>query len=66
MSDSFISKYKDILDPDGDGMLDVAGGFHDAGDHVKFGMPQVYLHQHWHGDFMNLEMLMKLQDKMST
>ncbi len=42
MSDSFISKYKDILDPDGDGMLDVAGGFHDAGDHVKFGMPQVY------------------------
>lgn len=42
MSASFISKNKSILDPDGDGKLDVSGGFHDAGDHVKFGMPEAY------------------------
>jgi len=42
MSDSFISKNKKYLDPDGDGKVDVSGGFHDAGDHVKFGMPEAY------------------------
>lgn len=42
LSASFISQYSDILDPDGDGCVDVAGGFHDAGDHVKFGMPENY------------------------
>ncbi len=42
LSESFISKYKDVLDPDGDGCVDVAGGFHDAGDHVEFGMPENY------------------------
>lgn len=42
LSQSFIDKYKDILDPDGDGCVDVSGGFHDAGDHVKFGMPENY------------------------
>ncbi|MDY4414483.1 MAG: glycoside hydrolase family 9 protein [Ruminococcus sp.] len=42
LSQSFIDKYKDILDPDGDGYIDVSGGFHDAGDHVKFGMPENY------------------------
>jgi len=42
MSSSFISANKSILDPDGNGKLDVAGGFHDAGDHVKFGMPETY------------------------
>lgn len=42
MSDSFIVAHKDILDPDGDGTVDVAGGFHDAGDHVKFGLPEAY------------------------
>jgi endoglucanase len=42
MSASFINKNKDLLDPDGNGCLDVSGGFHDAGDHVKFGMPQAY------------------------
>ena len=30
-----INKYKNILDPDGDGKIDVSGGFHDAGDHIK-------------------------------
>ena len=42
MSESFMEKYKDILDPDGDGSIDVSGGFHDAGDHVKFGLPEAY------------------------
>ncbi len=42
LSQSFIDKYKDILDPDGDGYIDVSGGFHDAGDHVKFGIPENY------------------------
>ena len=42
LSSEFINKYKDILDPDGDGYVDVSGGFHDAGDHVKFGMPEAY------------------------
>lgn len=42
LSSTFISANKDYLDPDGDGMVDVSGGFHDAGDHVKFGMPENY------------------------
>ncbi len=42
LSADFIAKYKDVLDPDGDGCVDVAGGFHDAGDHVEFGMPENY------------------------
>ncbi len=42
LSAEFMEKYKDVLDPDGDGTIDVAGGFHDAGDHVEFGMPENY------------------------
>ncbi len=42
LSQAFIDQYKDVLDPDGDGCVDVAGGFHDAGDHVEFGMPENY------------------------
>lgn len=42
LSEEFINKNKNILDPDGDGYVDVSGGFHDAGDHVKFGMPEAY------------------------
>ncbi|MDO5559451.1 MAG: glycoside hydrolase family 9 protein [Oscillospiraceae bacterium] len=42
LSESFIEKYRDVLDPDGDGCVDVSGGFHDAGDHVKFGLPEAY------------------------
>lgn len=42
LSEEFMEKYKDVLDPDGDGFIDVAGGFHDAGDHVKFGIPENY------------------------
>lgn len=42
MSASFIKENMSVLDPDGDGKVDVSGGFHDAGDHVKFGMPEAY------------------------
>ena len=42
LSSAFLTANKDYLDPDGDGFIDVSGGFHDAGDHVKFGMPENY------------------------
>ncbi len=42
LSQEFIDEYKDILDPDGDGFIDCGGGMHDAGDHVKFGLPGTY------------------------
>jgi hypothetical protein len=42
MSQTFIDKNRKFLDPDGNGTLDLHGGFHDAGDHVKFGLPQTY------------------------
>ncbi len=42
MSAEFIQANKAVLDPDGDGTVDVSGGYHDAGDHVKFGLPQTY------------------------
>ncbi len=42
LSAAFIEKYKNIIDPDGDGTVDLHGGFHDAGDHVRFGLPQSY------------------------
>lgn len=42
LPEDFMEKYSDILDPDGDGYIDVSGGFHDAGDHVKFGLPEAY------------------------
>ena len=42
LSQKFIDAHRDILDPDGDGTIDVAGGMHDAGDHVKFCLPGSY------------------------
>lgn len=42
MTQGFIDKNKAFLDPDGNGTLDLHGGYHDAGDHVKFGLPQGY------------------------
>lgn len=42
LSADFIAENKEALDPDGDGCVDLSGGFHDAGDHVKFGLPQSY------------------------
>ena len=60
LSQSFIDQYRDILDPDGDGYVDVSGGFHDAGDHVKFGMPENY------AAIMNFGIPTKRQDRMTT
>ncbi len=42
LTQEFIVKNKKYLDPDGDGTIDLTGGFHDAGDHVKFGLPGTY------------------------
>ncbi len=42
MSQAFITANRAVLDPDGDGTVDVSGGYHDAGDHVRFGLPQAY------------------------
>jgi hypothetical protein len=42
MSQTFINTNKAVLDPDNNGTVDVSGGYHDAGDHVKFGLPQSY------------------------
>ena len=39
MSQEFIDANRKYLDPDGNGTLDLTGGWHDAGDHVKFGLP---------------------------
>ena len=38
MSDAFIKANRAVLDPDGDGTVDIGGGFHDAGDFIKFGL----------------------------
>jgi endoglucanase len=38
MSQAFITKNKTILDPKGIGEVDLSGGFHDAGDFIKFGL----------------------------
>jgi endoglucanase len=42
LSASFIAANKSVLDPNNTGCLNLSGGFHDAGDHVKFGLPQSY------------------------
>jgi hypothetical protein len=42
MSDAFISANRAVLDPDGDGTIDVSGGFHDAGDFIKFGLTSAF------------------------
>lgn len=42
MSEKFIKENIKYLDPDGDGAVDLTGGWHDAGDHVKFGLPFSY------------------------
>lgn len=42
MSAAFIAANKSVLDPNGTGCVNLSGGFHDAGDHVKFGLPQSY------------------------
>lgn len=42
MSDEFIKENIEYLDPDDDGCVNLTGGWHDAGDHVKFGLPGSY------------------------
>ena len=42
LSQEFINEHRKILDPDGNGTIDVSGGMHDAGDHVKFCLPGSY------------------------
>ncbi|MCQ2407067.1 MAG: glycoside hydrolase family 9 protein [Oscillospiraceae bacterium] len=42
LPDEWIEEHRAELDPDGDGCLDCEGGMHDAGDHVKFGLPGTY------------------------
>jgi endoglucanase len=42
LSRAFIDANRAILDPNRDSCVDVHGGYHDAGDHVKFGLPQAY------------------------
>ena len=42
LSASFIAANQSVLDPDNTGCLNLSGGFHDAGDTVKFGLPQTY------------------------
>ena len=42
LPNDWIEEHRDELDPDGDGCLDLEGGMHDAGDHVKFGLPGSY------------------------
>jgi hypothetical protein len=42
MSAAFIAANQSVLDPDGTGCVNLSGGFHDAGDTVKFGLPQSY------------------------
>ncbi|HEY3871853.1 MAG TPA: glycoside hydrolase family 9 protein [Actinocrinis sp.] len=42
LTSAFIAANSSVLNPGGTGCLNLSGGFHDAGDHVKFGLPQTY------------------------
>lgn len=39
---SLYSQYQSSFDPDGDGYIDLSGGYHDAGDFIKFNLPASY------------------------
>jgi endoglucanase len=42
LSASFIEQNRSLLDADGNGTVDLSGGFHDAGDYVKFGLTTAF------------------------
>lgn len=42
LSAEWIDEYGKYLDPNKTGYVDLIGGWHDAGDHVKFGLPGAY------------------------
>lgn len=43
MSQQYIDEWRDLLDPDGNGEVDMAGGFYDAGDFLKIGITSNYM-----------------------
>lgn len=42
LSQAFINANKAILDPSGTGEVDLSGGYHDAGDYIKFGITTAF------------------------
>ncbi len=43
MSQEYIEEWRSVLDPDGNGEVDMAGGFYDAGDFLKIGITQNFM-----------------------
>jgi endoglucanase len=45
MSAAYIEKYRDVFDPDGNGEVDLSGGYYDAGDFIKFALTTGFMAQ---------------------